>query len=94
MNQTLLWWKVVLHKKVRSKQIITENSEETSTPIDNVIGTEVPFIIPKLLSNTTLVGAIELTRTKAILVALRLQRPFDDEEDEWVNYPFYSSPTN
>jgi hypothetical protein len=94
MNQTLLWWKVVLDKKARSKQIIAENSEETSIPIDNVIGTEVPFIIPKVLSNTALVGAIELTRTKAILAAMGLQRPFDDEEDKWVNFPFYSNPTN
>jgi hypothetical protein len=41
----------------------------------------VPFIIPKVLGNTTLVGTIELTGTEAILTAMGLQRPFDDEED-------------
>jgi hypothetical protein len=75
------WWKVVLHKEVRSKRIVAENSEEINTPIDNVIGTKVPLIILEVLSNTTFVGAIELTRTKAILVIARLQRPFNDEED-------------
>jgi hypothetical protein len=75
------WWKVVFHKKARSKHIVVENSEEISIPINNVIGTEVPFIIPKVLSNTTFVGAIELIGIEAILVAVGLQRPFDDEED-------------
>jgi len=75
------WWKVVLHKEARSKRIVAENSEEIGTPIDNVIGTEVPLIIQEVLSNTTLVGAIELTRTKAILAATGLQRPSENEED-------------
>jgi hypothetical protein len=75
------WWKVVLHKEARSKRIIAENSEEIGTPIDNVIGTKVPLIIPEVLSNTTLVGAIELIGTKVILVAAGLRKPFDDEED-------------
>jgi hypothetical protein len=66
------WWKVVLHKEARSKRIIVENSEEISSLIDNVIGTKVPLIIPEVLSNSTLVGAIELTRTKAILATTRL----------------------
>ncbi|CAK9271840.1 unnamed protein product [Sphagnum jensenii] len=66
------WWKVVLHKEARSKRIVAENSEEIGTPIDNVIGIEVPFIIPEVLSNTTFVGAIELTGTEAILGAAGL----------------------
>ncbi len=40
-----------------------------------------PFIIPKVLGNTALVGTIELTGIEAILIAMGLQRPFDDEED-------------
>ncbi len=75
------WWKVVLHKEARSKRIVAENSEEIGTPIDNVIEKEVPFIIPEVLSNTTLVGAIELTGTEAILAAAGLQRPSENEED-------------
>jgi hypothetical protein len=75
------WWKVVIHKEARFKHIVVENREEISTPIDNVIGIEVPFIIPEVLSNATLVGAIELTRTEAILAVVGLQKPFDDEED-------------
>ncbi len=75
------WWKVVLHKEARSKRIVVENSEEIGTPIDNVIGTKVPLIIPKVLSNTTLVGAIELTGTEAILAAAGLQRPSENEDD-------------
>jgi hypothetical protein len=75
------WWKVVFHKEARFKRIVVENIEEISTPIDNVIGTEVPLIIPEVLSNTTFVGAIELTGIEVILVAAGLQRPFDDEED-------------
>jgi hypothetical protein len=74
------WWKVVFHKEARSKRIIVENNEEINIPIDNVIGTEVLFIILEVLNNITLVGAIELTRTKAILAAVRLQRPSDDKE--------------
>ncbi len=77
----IAWWKVVLHKEVRSKCIVAKNIEEISTPIDNVIGTEVPLIIPEVLSNTTFVGAIELIGIEVILVAAGLQRPFDDEED-------------
>ncbi len=65
-----LWWKVVLHKDARFKRIIAENNEEIGTPIDNVIGTKVPLIISEVLSNTTLVGAIELTGTEAIFDAL------------------------
>jgi tagatose-1,6-bisphosphate aldolase non-catalytic subunit AgaZ/GatZ len=65
-------WKVVLHKEARSKRIAAKNNEEISTPIDNVIGTEVPLIIPEVLSNTSLVGAIELTRIEAILAAAGL----------------------
>jgi hypothetical protein len=63
-------WKVVLHKEAISKHIITENSEEISTPIDNVIGTKVPLIIPEVLSNIVLVNAIELIGTKAILAVV------------------------
>ncbi len=40
-----------------------------------------PLIIPNLLSNTTRVGAIELTGIEAILAATGLQRPSHDEED-------------
>ncbi len=40
------WWKVVIHKEARSKCIVVENSEEINIPIDNVIGTKVPLIIP------------------------------------------------
>jgi hypothetical protein len=87
-----LWWKVVLHKEARSECIIVENSEEIAIPIDNVIGIEVPLIIPEVLSNITLVGAIELTGTEVILAATRLQRPSENEEDAMVDLPFYSSP--
>jgi hypothetical protein len=76
-----LCWKVVLHKEVRSKRIVGKNSEEINIPIDNVIGTEVPLIILEVLSNSALVGAIELTRNEAILAVVGLQRPSDDEED-------------
>jgi len=75
------WWKVVIHKEARSKCIVDENSEEIGTPINNVIGTEVPLIIPEVLSNTTLVDAIELTGTEAILATAGLQRPSENEED-------------
>jgi hypothetical protein len=75
------WWKVVLHKEVRSKCIVAENNEEISTPIDNVIGIEVPLIIPKVLSNIALVGAIELIGIEVILAVVGLQRPSDDDED-------------
>ncbi len=40
-----------------------------------------PFIIPKVLSNNTFVGAIELTGTKVIMAIAGLQMPSDDEED-------------
>ncbi len=63
-----LWWKVVLHKEAKSKRIVVENNEEINTLINNVIVIEVPLIIPEVLSNTALVGAIELTGTEAILV--------------------------
>jgi hypothetical protein len=85
------WWKVVLHKEARSKRIVVENSEEISTPIDNVIGTEVPLIILEVLSNTTLLGAIELIGTEAIMVATGLQRLMM-KRTQWVDLPFYSSP--
>jgi hypothetical protein len=75
------WWKVVLHKEARSKCIVAKNSEEINTPIYDVIGTKVLLIIPKVLNNIALVGAIELIGTEAILVAMELQRPSDDEED-------------
>ncbi len=76
-----LWCKVVLHKEARSKHIVAKNSEEIITPIDNVIGIEVPLIIPKVLSNTALVGANELIGTEAVLATMGLQRPSNDEED-------------
>jgi hypothetical protein len=41
----------------------------------------VPFIIPKVLNNSVLVGAIELTGTEAILATAGLQRPTNDDED-------------
>jgi hypothetical protein len=41
----------------------------------------VPLIIPKVLSNIAFVSAIELTGIEAILAAVGLQRPSDDEED-------------
>ncbi len=66
------WWKVVLHKEARYKCIVAKNSEEISTPIDDVIGTKVPFIIPEVLSNTALIGAIELIGTEAILATIEL----------------------
>jgi len=78
---SILWWKVVLHKEARSKCIVAKNSEEINTPIDNVIRTKVPLIIPEVLSNITFVGAIELIGTEAILAVVGLQRPSDDEED-------------
>jgi len=74
-------WKVVLHKEARSKRIVAENSEEINTHIDNVIGIEVALIILEVLSNTTFVGAIGLTRLEVILVATGLQRPSNDEKD-------------
>jgi hypothetical protein len=81
-------WKVIIHKEARSKLIIIEKNEKISTPIDNVIGIEVPLIIPKVLSNTTLVGAIELIGIEAILTVVGLQRPFDDYEDTMGWPPF------
>ncbi len=59
----------------------TQFSSSVSTPIDNVIGIEVPLIILEVLRNTALIGAIELHEVEAILVVVGLQRPFNDEED-------------
>jgi len=75
------WWKVVLDKEARFKHIVAKTSEEINTPIDNVIRTKVPLIIPEVLNNITLVAAIELIRIEAILAAVGLQMPYDDEED-------------
>jgi hypothetical protein len=69
------WWKIVLHKEPRSKRVVIENNEEINILVDNVIDTEAPLQIPEALSDTTLVGAIELTRADAILTVEGLQRP-------------------
>jgi hypothetical protein len=61
------WWKIVLHKEPRSKQVVVENSKEINILVDNVIDTEAPLQIPEAPSDTTLVGAIELIRADAIL---------------------------
>ncbi len=76
------WWKIVLHKEPRSKQVVVENSEEINIPVDNVIDTEVPLHIPEAPSDSTLVGAIELTGADVILAAEGLQRLSNDDEEE------------
>jgi hypothetical protein len=62
--------------------VVVENNEEIHTPVDNVIDTEAPLQIPDAPSDTTLVGAIELTGADAILAAEGLQRPSNDDEEE------------
>ncbi len=61
------WWKMVLHKEPRSKLVVVENSEKINIHVDNVIDTEAPIQILEASSDTTLVGAIELTGADAIL---------------------------
>jgi hypothetical protein len=62
--------------------VVVENNEEIHIPVDNVIDTEAPLQIPNEPSDTTLVGAIELTGADAILAAEGLQRPSNDDEEE------------
>jgi len=62
--------------------LVTKTQFSSSgTPIDNVIGIEVPLIILEVLRNIALIGAIELHEVEAILVVVGLQRPSNDEED-------------
>jgi hypothetical protein len=62
--------------------VVVENNEEIHIPIDNVIDTEAPLQILDAPSDTTLVGAIELTGADAILAVEGLQRPSNDDEEE------------
>jgi len=82
------WWKIIFHKEPRSKRVVVENNEKINIHVNNVIDTKAPLQIPKAPSDTTLVGAIELTRANVILVVERLKRPSnDDEEEAWVEVP-------
>jgi hypothetical protein len=47
--------------------VIVENNEEINIHVNNVIDTKAPLQIPKAPSDTTLVGAIELTGANVIL---------------------------
>jgi hypothetical protein len=62
--------------------VVVDNNEEIHIPVDNVIDTKAPLQIPKAPSDTTLVGAIELTGVDAIMAAEGLQRPSNDDEEE------------
>jgi hypothetical protein len=72
-------WKVVLHKKPRSKCILVFDSDEV-TMLENLIGVDVPMEILEVLRNMALVSAIELIGADAILAAEELQRLFGDGE--------------
>jgi hypothetical protein len=78
------WWKVVLHKELRFKQVVVENNENISIPINNVIDIEVLLQIFKVLSDITLVAAIELIGVDAIMVVEGFQRPSNDDEEEAI----------
>ncbi len=66
--------------------MVVENNEEIHIPIDNVIDTEAPLQILDAPSDTTLVGAIELTGADAILAVEGLQRPSNDDEEEAMGW--------
>jgi len=75
----MLRWKVVLHKKPRSKHILVSDTDEV-TMLDNLIGIDVPLEFPEVPRNMALVGVIELIGANAILAAEELQRLSDDDE--------------
>jgi hypothetical protein len=62
--------------------VVVKNSEKINISVDNVIDIEAPLQIPEAPSDTTLVGAIELTGANAIMAAEGLQRPSNDDEEE------------
>ncbi len=62
--------------------MVVENNEKINIPIDNVIDTKAPLQILEAPSDTTLVGAIELTGADAIMADEGLQRPSNDDEEE------------
>ncbi len=62
--------------------MVVKNSEKINISVDNVIDIEAPLQIPEAPSDTTLVGAIELTGANAIMAAEGLQRPSNDDEEE------------
>jgi hypothetical protein len=75
----MLGWKVVLHKKPKSKRILVFDSDEI-TMLDNLIGVDVPLEIPEVPRNMALVGAIELIGADVILAVEELQRLSSDDE--------------
>jgi len=75
------WWKIVLHKELRSKHVVAENNEEVSTLANNVISTKVTLQILEAPSHNTFVGAIQLTGANTILTIQGLQKPSANEEE-------------
>jgi hypothetical protein len=72
-DPNMLRWKVVFHKKLKSKRILVSNNDEV-TMLDNLIGVDVLLEIPKVLRNMALIGAIESTGADEILIVEELQR--------------------
>jgi hypothetical protein len=60
--------------------VVGENHEDIITPSDNVIGLEVPLVIPEVPNNVALVGAIELFGANVVLAGEDLQKPTENED--------------
>ncbi len=60
--------------------MVGENHEDIITPSDNVIGLEVPLVIPEVPNNVALVGAIELFGANVVLAGEDLQKPTENED--------------
>jgi hypothetical protein len=78
-DPNIFGWKVVLHKKPRSKRILVSGSDEV-TMVDNLIGVDVPLEFPEVPRNMALVGAIEVIGADAIIAVEELQRSSGDDE--------------
>jgi hypothetical protein len=66
------WWKVVLHKKPKSWQVVANTYDDCIDTCGGVVGLEALLELIDLNSNRALVGAIELNREETFLVVQTL----------------------
>ncbi len=66
-------------QRTKVQRILVSDSDEV-TMVDNLIGVDAPLEFPEVPRNMALVGAIELTRADATLVAEELQRLSGEDE--------------
>jgi len=67
-----LWWKVVLGREPRSRQVVTDTYDDCIDTHSVVYGFKAPLKFPDLDSSRILIGVIELNREETFLATQAL----------------------